>query len=752
MDCSTQNAGSLAVNDPHLLHMTSHSFIQIPLHNTDGFHRIHATQIHLGRSGSHLHFPAGVSRTGLFLLVGIVVFQEVDLVCLGSHLQNACLELISTILVDGNDAGLCAQLQQFDCVTHQNATGRLWPLFLGSLGLELAFRLIEAPAQLSLPLVDAGGICAVLELLTQCFQLVRSGIGSATGILDDLLGLPSCLLHSLFPFLLKLCIINLRLLLDLLCFLAQPFRFSPGSFHLLPLLFQLCQHILKVLIALTHQIVGLFQNLLRKTQFPGNGKGIGLTGNANEQLVGRLQGIHIELAGGIDDPLGSHGVELQLRIVGSCNDTAAHIAAKFDQRDGKCRTLSRVSTGTQLIKQNQCPVVTFRNHIHNGAHMAGEGRQALGNGLFVTDIRQNGIEGRQTTAIAGRHMQTALRHQCQQAHRLQGNGLTAGVGAGNDHGVEIRAQPHGNGHDLLLIDQRMPCIAQLYPALVVHHRLPGTHPVSQLRLGKDHIKPYQHGKVQVDIIPMRGSFTGQFRKDPFNFLLFLDLQLAQGIVGIDRRHGFHKIGRTGGGYIVHKTGHIIFALTLHRHHIAALANGDDRIPEELGIGRRRNDLLQAIADLARLDLHVAANIRKLGTSIVRNFFLGQNSPKDPVFQVLFGTQSLKKRIDNGFLFIFGDVTLDSSGAAKHCGDPQQLLGLQTAAQICPFQGCGHIVNISKIGVTLSGAQIRCGGSFRQHGPDILQVGTGPQTAAGILALTGSGALRKEIQNLIQFQF
>ena len=99
-------------------------------------------------------------------------------------------------------------------------------------------------------------------------------------------------------------------------------------------------------------------------------------------------------------------------------DSRAHFSAKFDQCDSQCGTFGRISACTQLIKQYQRPTVAFCNDIHDGTHVAGESRQALGNGLFISNISQNTIKGGKTAAITGRHMQTAFCHKRQQANCL----------------------------------------------------------------------------------------------------------------------------------------------------------------------------------------------------------------------------------------------------------------------------------------------------------------------------------------------
>ena len=377
----------------------------------------------------------------------------------------------------------------------------------------------------------------------------------------------------------------LALLLDFGSLLTQTLRFHAGRFHLLTLLLQLGQHILKVFVTLAYQVVCFLQNVLRQAQLPGNGEGVGLARNANEQLISGLEGLYVELAGGIDDALGSHGIQLQLSIVCRGNDPAVHLPAELNNGHGQCSTLCRVRTGTQLIKQDQGVSVTLRHHIYDGSHVAGEGGQALGNGLLITNICQDRIKGGERTAVSGRNVQTALCHQGQKSHRFQGHGFAAGVGACNNHGIKITAQADGDRYHLLGVDERMPRLPQIHPALIVHQRSPGLHPVSKLGFGKDHIQLYQHGMVQIDILSMGSSLSRQLCQDPLDLLFLLDLQLPQGVIGIDRRHGFHKEGGATGGNIVDKTGNIIFTFGFYRNHIPSLTDGDDRLPQKFAVGR-----------------------------------------------------------------------------------------------------------------------------------------------------------------------
>ena len=148
---------------------------------------------------------------------------------------------------------------------------------------------------------------------------------------------------------------------------------------------------------------------------------------------------------------------------------------------------------------------------------------------------------------------------------------------------------------------------------------------------------------------------------------------------------------------------------------------------------------------------MTADIRQLRGGRVSNFLLRQNRSENLILQILVGGKSLKHGIQNRRFFVFGNIAFHVSGAAQDTGDSQQLFGLQTATKVCPFQRGGYICHITKNGVSLSGAKIRCRGGLIQHQIDIIQIRSGVDLQTGLSASGTSGALGKKLENLIQLQ-
>ena len=167
---------------------------------------------------------------------------------------------------------------------------------------------------------------------------------------------------------------------------------------------------------------------------------------------------------------------------------------------------------------------------------------------------------------------------------------------------------------------------------------------------------------------MRRNFCRQFRENSLNFLLFLQFQFPQCIVCIDSGHRLYKIGRTGSRHIMHKARNIILTFTLNRNNITALANRNDRFPQKLGIGRRRNYLLQTVLDFCALYTHVSADIRKRRARRIRNLFLRKNRTKNAVFKILVWGKHAEQRVKNCGFLVLGNICLHSSGIAQKTCD------------------------------------------------------------------------------------
>ena len=132
----------------------------------------------------------------------------------------------------------------------------------------------------------------------------------------------------------------------------------------------------------------------------------------------------------------------------------------FDDGRGQRRALHRIRSAPQFVKEDEGIRVGLLQHPDDVAHMGGEGGQGLGDGLLVPDVRQDPVEDPDGAAVGGGDVQTALSHQREKPDGLQGHGLAAGVGAGDDQGIEAVPQGQVVGHSGLLVQQGMPGVPE----------------------------------------------------------------------------------------------------------------------------------------------------------------------------------------------------------------------------------------------------------------------------------------------------
>ena len=121
--------------------------------------------------------------------------------------------------------------------------------------------------------------------------------------------------------------------------------------HLLALALHLAQHVLKLDVLPIQMPACQLDDVLRQSQPSGNGEGVGLAGDADEQTIGGTEGLHVELTGGVLHSGGSHGVQLQLGVVGGGHDLGAQAAGFLDDGSSQRRTLHWVGAGAQLVKE-----------------------------------------------------------------------------------------------------------------------------------------------------------------------------------------------------------------------------------------------------------------------------------------------------------------------------------------------------------------------------------------------------------------
>ena len=144
---------------------------------------------------------------------------------------------------------------------------------------------------------------------------------------------------------------GVRALLGFFGFLA----FAAG---LVALAADVVQHLVGAQVQRVDLTLRIGDDLLGKSEPRGNGQGVGAPGQADGQLVGRAQRLHVEFQRGIDHARRAVGERLQLGVVRG--DEGRHAARQQVAEDGARQrgAFLRVGARAQLVQDDQqrgCP-------------------------------------------------------------------------------------------------------------------------------------------------------------------------------------------------------------------------------------------------------------------------------------------------------------------------------------------------------------------------------------------------------------
>ena len=305
--------------------------------------------------------------------------------------------------------------------------------------------------------------------------------------------------------------------------------------------------------------------------------------------------------------------------------------------------------------------------------MGRKGRQGLVDGLLVPDVCQHGGAHLHHGAIGGRDMQAALCHERKQTQCLEGDGLSASVGAGNDQRVEPASQDQVVAHGGFGVQQGMAGPAQLN--VIAQHRLHGPHGGRQLSPGKDTVQGHQRLVIVLNALLEPGAVGGQLRQNALDLLLLFGLELSQLVVGVHHPHRFNKESAAGAGHVVDQAWDVVFVFAFHRHHIPPAPHGDDGILQIFGLVGR-DQPVEHVPHLPRRRPDVPSDVGQFRRRRVCNLLLAEDGPGNFLLQKPVRGKAFKVAVQHGFdLAVPGAVLMDVPGAAQHLGDVQQLPGI-----------------------------------------------------------------------------
>ena len=352
----------------------------------------------------------------------------------------------------------------------------------------------------------------------------------------------------------------------------------------------------------------------------------------DQQPVGRPERRFVELHGRVEDVGLLRGPHLERIVVGGCDRRGPGAAEVVHDRDGQRRPLVRIGPGPDLVDEKQRGWSDARGHFGDVAHVRGEGRQVGRDRLLVPDVGQDLAEDRQLRC-ARRNVQAHLGHQRGKPDGLERDGLPAGVGPADDHGLvrAVHLERDRNHRSTRVPQGRFEQdVARLAeddaPAPRSHARPRAVEVGGQARLGGREVQLGDCRDGGADLRLPAPQGVAQLEQDAADLHLLRLAQAHQVVILFDDRERF-DVGRLAArGEAVHDPRYLLARVRAHRDDEAAASDRHDLLLEgpRLLAGHRQERPLDARA--ARHDL--AADAGKLGARAVVQLSRGQDSPFD----------------------------------------------------------------------------------------------------------------------------
>ena len=408
-------------------------------------------------------------------------------------------------------------------------------------------------------------------------QLIRQSVGLALDLLRQCAGLGAGSFQLILALLDKLIALLTGCIQLVGGLIFQAFHLVLTGFELELQIIQLAQNGVQTLVFCGQMLLCRLNDPLRDAKLFADKESVGLARNADAELIGGAQRLQIELAAGVDDALCLEGEHLQFCIVRCGHQEHTAAAQLFDDGNSQCRTLRRVGTGAKLVQKHQRVGHGKLKDAGDLLHMTGKGGQALLDALLIADVHEEFVKDADLTALIRRDEEAALCHRAKQTGRFQSDGLTAGVGAGDDERIIFPAQRNIDRNALLCVDERMTRPDERERRIRPDSGFERLHIQCKAGFCKQDVD-FQHGLIAVLELRLNGcDLTGKCYQDTLDLLGFLCAVLKDACVCLHDSLRLDEDRRTGRRDVMDDAAHLTAILAFDRNDITAITDGDDAL-------------------------------------------------------------------------------------------------------------------------------------------------------------------------------
>ena len=290
-------------------------------------------------------------------------------------------------------------------------------------------------------------------------------------------------------------------------------------------------------------------------------------------------------------------------LVGGADQEHTHALEVAQHGAGQGGSLLGVGAGAQLVHQHQRATRGPAHNVDKVGDVGTERREGLLDALLVADVGIDAVEPRKAGLIRG-YVQPGVGHHRQQAHGLEGHGLAAGVGTGDQQNAAPGVQRQADRHHVAR-QQRMPGAAEAHTARLVllpvaysltlwgrvrvgaiflsvfDDRRCGTQRRRVAGLGHVQVQPGHDVQGKQQVFGGLADAGGKLAQHALHLALLGQPGLAPAVAHVHGGHRLDKHRRAAVGNVVNDTCDAGAHLRLDEQHHAAVALGDEGLLHQI---------------------------------------------------------------------------------------------------------------------------------------------------------------------------
>ena len=166
--------------------------------------------------------------------------------------------------------------------------------------------------------------------------------------------------------------------------------------------------------------------------------------------------------------------------------------------DRKRCAFGRISTGTELVEEDEGALICLIPEGDNICHMRRERTETLFNTLLISNVSVDFIKNGKLRVVGCRDMQTGLSEQCKQSDGLQGDRFSSGIWSGDHEHREILSDADIDRNDLFRIKQWMTALFASDAPFFVEIRFASLIVERELSTRKDEVQLRHEQDIVID--------------------------------------------------------------------------------------------------------------------------------------------------------------------------------------------------------------------------------------------------------------